>query len=281
MNKQIIDSHQHFWQIGKFEYEWMSVTDKILYRDFLPSAFEQVLTDTGVTKSVAVQAHQSIEEARWLLDLSDQFNFIAGVVGWVDLPSEKLPDQLDELTKHPKFKGVRHVVQDEPDDGWIVRPSVIEGIKTLARYGLSYDILVFPRHLANVKTLLEQCPEVNFVIDHFAKPPISSGEINHWTNDIREVAKFPNVYCKLSGLVTEASHQNWTKEDLQPYTNVVLEAFGSSRLMYGSDYPVCLLAGSYKTILETYQSLLQQLSRDEQDLILFGNAQKFYRLSEI
>jgi L-fuconolactonase len=278
MSKQIIDSHQHFWQIEKFNYEWMSPTDKILYRDFLPDNFEQVLQQNGVAKSVAVQAHQSIEEARWLLELSDQFDFIAGVVGWVDLQSENLSQQFDELTKHPKFKGVRHVVQDEPDDDWIVRPKVIEGIKTLAKYDLTYDILVFPRHLKYVKILLENCPEIKFVIDHFAKPPIASGEIAEWSNDIKEVAKFPNVYCKLSGLVTEANHQNWTKEDLQPYINVAMEAFGANRLMYGSDYPVCLLAASYQKVLETYRSFLADLTEDEQNQILFQNAAEFYNL---
>jgi L-fuconolactonase len=278
MSKQIIDSHQHFWQIEKFNYEWMSPTDKILYRDFLPDNFEQVLQQNGVAKSVAVQAHQSIEEARWLLELSDQFDFIAGVVGWVDLQSENLSQQLDELTKHPKFKGVRHVVQDEPDDDWIIRPKVIEGIKTLVKYDLTYDILVFPRHLKYVKILLENCPEIKFVIDHFAKPPIASGEIAEWSNDIIEVAKFPNVYCKLSGLVTEANHQNWTKEDLQPYINVAMEAFGANRLMYGSDYPVCLLAASYQKVLETYQSFLADLTEDEQNQILFQNATEFYKL---
>jgi L-fuconolactonase len=278
MSKQIIDSHQHFWQIEKFNYEWMSPTDKILYRDFLPDNFEQVLQQNGVAKSVAVQAHQSIEEARWLLELSDQFDFMAGVVGWVDLQSENLSQQLDELTKHPKFKGVRHVVQDEPDDDWIVRPKVIEGIKTLAKYDLTYDILVFPRHLKYVKILLENCPEIKFVIDHFAKPPIASGEIAEWSNDIKEVAKFPNVYCKLSGLVTEANHQNWTKEDLQPYINVAMEAFGANRLMYGSDYPVCLLAASYQKVLETYRSFLADLTEDEQNQILFQNAAEFYNL---
>jgi L-fuconolactonase len=278
MSKQIIDSHQHFWQIEKFNYEWMSPTDKILYRDFLPDNFEQVLRQNGVAKSVAVQAHQSIEEARWLLELSDQFDFIAGVVGWVDLQSENLSQQLDELTKHPKFKGVRHVVQDEPDDDWIIRPKVIEGIKTLAKYDLTYDILVFPRHLKYVKILLENCPEIKFVIDHFAKPPIASGEIAEWSNDIIEVAKFPNVYCKLSGLVTEANHQNWTKEDLQPYINVAMEAFGANRLMYGSDYPVCLLAASYQKVLETYRSFLADLTEDEQNQILFQNAAEFYNL---
>ena len=279
MKKQIIDSHQHFWQIEKFNYEWMSAADKILYRDFLPAAFEQVLKENGVTKSVAVQAHQSIAEALWLLELSNQFDFIAGVVGWVDLQSEKLIEQLDELTKHPKFKGVRHVVQDEPADDWIIRQRVINGIKTLAKYGLSYDILVFPRHLFYAKRLVEQCPEIQFVIDHLAKPPIAKGEIKQWANDINELAKFPNVHCKLSGMVTEANHQNWTKDDLQPYANVVLEAFGAERVMFGSDYPVCLLAASYQTVLETYQSFLQHFSQTDQDLILSGNAQKFYRLS--
>lgn len=278
MTTRIIDSHQHFWQLERFDYDWMSSNDKVLYKDFLPDSFEPVLKENGVARSIAVQAHQSIEETRWLLDLSDQYDFIAGVVGWVDLQGENLEEQLDELTAHPKFKGVRHLVQDEPDDDWIVRPKVINGIKMLAKYGLTYDILVFTRHLRYVKTLLEQCPEVSFVIDHLAKPPIAEGKITEWADGIKEIAEFENVYCKLSGLVTEAEHQNWQPADLQPFVEIAIEAFGAKRLMYGSDYPVCLLAASYKQVLETYTSFLENLSDDEQSRILSENAADFYQL---
>ena len=278
MKLPVVDSHQHFWEIKRFHYDWMSPDNQTLYKDFLPHSFEEVLSKNGVKQSVAVQAHQSIEEANWLLDLSDQYDFIAGVVGWVNLQSDCLEDQLTELTKHPKFKGIRHIVQDEPDDNWLLRPVVINGIKMLAKYNLTYDVLVFPRHLSRVKILLEQCPEVNFVIDHLAKPPIAGGEITDWAAGIKEIAKFPNVHCKLSGLVTEANHESWTAEDLRPYVETVLEAFGPERLMYGSDYPVCLLAASYEQVLETYTSFLKDLSETEQNRILSENAAAFYKL---
>lgn len=278
MPQQIIDSHQHFWQLERFDYAWLSGADKTLYRNFLPDSFEQVLKENGVAKSVVVQAHQSVAEANWLLDLADQYEFIAGVVGWVDLQSENLAEQLDKLTENPKFKGVRHVIHDEPDDDWSLRPQVIAGIKTLAKYNLTYDILIFPRHLKYIKTLLENCPEVRFVIDHLAKPPIKDGKIKEWAKGIKEIANFPNVYCKLSGLVTESDHQNWTPEDLRPYIETALEAFSAGRLMFGSDYPVCLLAASYKKVLETSASFLKNLSEADQNLILSQNALKFYNL---
>ncbi|HRH45616.1 MAG TPA: amidohydrolase family protein [Pyrinomonadaceae bacterium] len=273
-----VDSHQHFWDLKRFNYEWMSPDDQILYRDFLPKNFEPILQKTQIEKVVAVQAHQSVEETIWLLKLADEFDFIGGVVGWVDLQSENLNEQLTKFSKHPKFKGVRHIVQDEPKDDWILQPKVIKGINQLSDFNLTYDILIFPKHLKYFPQLVENCPQVSFVIDHLAKPPIAAGEIIDWKKDLKAVAKFPQIYCKLSGMVTEANHQNWTREDLLPYFETVLELFGTKRLMFGSDYPVCLLAANYEKVLDTYQSFLKDLSEDGQDQIMGENARQFYKL---
>lgn len=276
--QQIVDSHQHFWQLGRFAYSWMPENNKILYRDYLPDCFAMILQENGVAKSVAVQADQSIEETQWLLELSDQFNFIAGVVGWVDLQSNRVEKQLDEFSKHPKFKGIRHIVQDEPSDDWILQPKVLQGINKLVGYDLTYDILVFPCHLKHIPTVFEKCPEVNFVIDHLAKPSIATGEIKDWAKDMKIIASHSKVFCKVSGLVTEANHQNWKADDLRPYIETVLELFGAERLMFGSDYPVCLLASSYHKVLETYQSFFKDLTKAEQNLIFKENAINFYKL---
>lgn len=275
---KFIDSHQHFWDIQRFKYEWMSPSDKILYRNFLPDSFESILEKNGIEKTVAVQAHQSLEETRWLLNLADEFELIGGVVGWVDLKNDDLENQLDEFSNYPKFKGVRHIVQDEPDEKWIIDAKVLNGINKLAKYDLTYDILIFPKHLQYIPKVIESCPEVRFVIDHLAKPPIASGEISDWKKDLEKVAQFPHVFCKLSGLVTEANHQSWKPVDLQPYVETAIELFGSERIMFGSDYPVCLLASDYQTVLETYQSFLQKFNEDEKRKVMRENAIKFYNL---
>lgn len=275
---QIIDSHHHFWQIGRFNYEWMSPGDKTLYKDFLPDDFEHVLQANGVAKSVAVQAHQSTAETLWLLDLADKHDFIAGVVGWIDLQNSDVENQLAELAARAKFKGVRHLVQDEPQADWLTKPEVLCGLNTLSKYDLTYDLLVFTRHLPYAQTVVESLPRQRFVIDHLAKPPIASGEIAEWKNALQKISVFPNVCCKLSGLVTEANHRNWNSEDLRPFVETALELFGAQRLMFGSDYPVSLLAASYEKVLETYQSFLVNLSEAEQNLVLSQNAFDFYKL---
>src|SRR2546421_11649749 len=215
-----------------------------------------------------------------MLSLADTHPFIAGIVGWVDLMNDKVEQQLDELTSHPKFKGVRHLVESEPMDGWLVQASVLRGLRSLARYNVSYDLLVHPRHLKHAKRVAESCPELRLVIDHLAKPPIASGEINEWAQGIKELAAYPNVACKLSGLVTEANHASWQVEDLQPSVECALESFGSGRLMFGSDWPVCRLAASYGQVLKSFQSLLAGLNEDERSRIFGKNATEFYGLRE-
>lgn len=275
---KIIDSHQHFWQIGRFDYEWMSPGDKTLYRDFLPADFEQILRRSGVAKSVVVQAHQSTAETLWLLDLADEHEFIAGIVGWVDLQNPDVENNLQELAMRPKFRGVRHLVQDERQDDWLTEPEVLRGLNALSKYDLTYDLLVFTRHLPYAQTAVEILPHQRFVIDHLAKPPIASGEIAEWKSALKKIAVLPNVYCKLSGLITEANYESWTVKDLRPYVETALDLFGEKRLMFGSDYPVCLLAASYEKVLETYQSFLINLSETDQNLVLSQNAIDFYKL---
>src|SRR5882762_1602086 len=252
----IVDSHQHFLQVGRFDYQWMSREVEVLYRDYLPAMIEPILKRCGVEKTILVQASNSLEETRWLLSLSDQYPFIAGVVGWVDLSVPEVGHQLDEFIAHPKFKGVRHLVESEPADDW----------------------LLHTRHLKHVRTVAESCPELSLVVDHLAKPPIASAEISDWAREIKEVAAYPKISCKLSGLVTEANLTAWRTEDLRPVVRTALEYFGPQRLMFGSDWPVCLRAASYERVLEAFQSLFADLNDEERSCIFSGNAAEFYRL---
>ena len=273
--KPIVDAHQHFWQLGRFEYPWMTSDLGILYRDYLPSDLEPVLRENGVGATVLVQASNSVAESRWLLSLADENEFIAGVVGWVDLKSADVDAQLHELSAHPKFKGVRHLVESEPADDWLVQPRVLRGLQRLAAFGLSYDLLVHTRHLRHARTVAESCPDLRLVIDHLAKPPIAKGEFDEWSREIEPLAAFPNVHCKLSGLVTEANWNSWKTDGLRPYVDRALELFGTQRLIFGSDHPVCLLAASYGRVLESFQTLI---GKEDHDRVFGENARIFYIL---
>jgi L-fuconolactonase len=220
-----------------------------------------------------------VEESRWLLQLADDYPFVAGVVGWVDLMADDVDSQLDELVSQPKFKGVRHLVESEPADDWLVQPQVLRGLKRLSTYGVSYDLLVHTRHLKHIQKVADACPDLKLVIDHMAKPPIASGEIETWRQELTQVAANEQINCKLSGLVTEANWTSWTKSDLRPYVDCALELFGSSRLLFGSDHPVCLLAASYELVLASFRELLNELSGDEQQKIFGRNAADFYGLN--
>jgi len=279
-NDLIVDSHQHFWQVGLFDYPWMTPELGVLYRDFRPEMLAPIRQGNGVAQTILVQASNSIAETRWLLSLAEEHSFIAGVVGWVDLQSDQAADQLDELAADAKFKGVRHLVESEPADDWLARPRVIHGLRQLSSMGLSYDLLVHTRHLKHARTAVDHCPDLRFVIDHLAKPPIASGEIDEWARQMKEIAIAPNVWCKLSGLVTEASRTSWRVEDFIPYVDRALEYFGPQRLMFGSDWPVCLLAASYEQVIEVFQTLLADLSDEERELIFAKNASQFYRIEE-
>ena len=271
-----IDSHQHFWHYSPTEHTWMSDSMSAIRRDFLPEDLRPLLANLSFSGCIAVQARQSLEETRWLLELADRFSLIKGVVGWLDLCSPELPDQLEQFARHPKLVGVRHVVQDEPDDEFVLRPDFRRGIAQLREFDLTYDLLLFPKHLPAAVRLVEEFPDQPFVLDHIAKPFIAQSLISPWQEDIQQLAQFPNVSCKLSGMVTEAKWKQWKPEDFRPYLDTVVEAFGSDRLMIGSDWPVCLLSSDYTSTMQLVIEYIQQFPEEAQAAILGGNCARFY-----
>ncbi len=273
-----LDSHQHFWSYDEKQYPWIP-KGSLLHREWLPDDWAKAASKTGMDGSIAVQARQTLEESRWLLNLADHFPFIKGVVGWVDLRSERVNEQLAEFSRHPKFVGVRHVVQEEADDQFMVRPEFLRGIARLKEFKLAYDILIYPKQLPAAIELAKRFPEQSFVLDHIAKPFIKDGTISPWREQICELAQAQNVLCKVSGIVTEASHGQWQNADFKPYLDVVFEAFGEDRLMFGSDWPVCLLAGSYKQVFSLVEDYIRPLPEKVRAKILGQNAARFYRLA--
>jgi len=274
-----IDAHQHFWKYSVADYGWINDAMAVLKRDFLPEDLRPLLQSNGFDGSIAVQARQTLDETRWLLELADRNEFILGVVGWVDLCSSHVGDQLREFAGNRKLVGVRHVVQDEPDDRFMLRPEFRRGIAQLAEFGLVYDLLLYPRHLPAAIQLVREFPDQSFVLDHIAKPPIAEGarsEIELWTHNIEELATSPNVACKLSGMVTEANWRLWKIEDFQPYLDAVLRAFGPSRLMIGSDWPVCTLAANYASTLGIVRRCIESLPGADQISILGGTCSGIY-----
>lgn len=273
-----IDAHQHFWRYNADEYGWMGPGMEVLKRDHLPSELRSLQAPVGIEGTVAVQARQTVEETRWLLELADAHPFIRGVVGWVDLRSPNLGAQLERFGAHPRLAGVRHVVHDEPDDRFLLRPDVVRGIGALAAHGLTYDLLLYPRHLPVACELVSRFPDQPFVLDHIAKPPIAAGALDPWRADLQALARCPNVCCKISGMVTEADWQGWTPADFDPYLDVVFEAFGPRRLMIGSDWPVCTVAGAYEDVIGLAAGYLARLSAAEQAAVWGGTAARFYGL---
>ncbi|MFV1450785.1 amidohydrolase family protein [Maribacter sp. HS] len=274
----IIDSHQHFWKYDPVRDSWINGAMKIIQRDFLPSDLKPILTENNVDGCIAVQADQSETETTFLLNLATHNNFIKGVVGWVDLCDNNVKKRLEYFAQNKLFKGVRHILQAEKED-FILNQAFMNGISELAALNLTYDLLVFPNQLKNSTQLVSKFSNQKFVLDHIAKPPIKSGEINDWKAAITALAKNPNVYCKLSGLTTEANWSSWNISDFTPYIDVVFEAFGTDRLMFGSDWPVCLLAGSYSKNKDIITSYIKQLSLTEQAQIMGLNAMDFYNLN--
>lgn len=276
----LIDAHHHFWQLSKpFQYDWLrTATHAPICRDYLPQHLKPHLDATGIERSIFVQTQHDIEENRWVLGLAEQHPFIAGVVGWVDLQNECCEEHVEEFRQHPKFIGVRHVVQDEPDDDWIIRPNVIRGLKLLQKHQVPYDLLFYAKHLRHAATLAPMLPDLPLVIDHLSKPRIKAKEIDVWRQDLRAAAAFPNVYCKLSGMITEADWRTWKAADLKPYVQTALEAFGPQRCMYGSDWPVCELAGTYEQVHQALLDALGPISAAEKAMIFGGTAARFYRL---
>jgi L-fuconolactonase len=271
-----IDAHQHFWKYRPADYAWISDEMAPLKQDFLPEDLQPLLRANGFDGSIAVQACQTIEETQWLLSLADKSDFIKGVVGWVDLCSTSLSAQLDSIAQHARLVGIRHVVQAEPDDEFMLGENFHCGIAHLAAYDLTYDLLLYPRHLPVAVKLVQRFPEQPFVLDHIAKPGIADGLLEPWARDIRELARYENVCCKLSGMVTESRWKQWKPEDFRPYLEVVFEAFGPQRLMIGSDWPVCTVSASYTETIVIVNDFIRQLEPALQEQIMGGNCASFY-----
>lgn len=274
----IIDTHHHFWKYSTAEYGWISEEMKSIRRDFLPADLKKTLDEAGVSGAVSVQARTTVEESDWLLSMAEKNDFLRGVVGWVPLTEKDVDKHLERLAKHKKFKGVRHVIQGEPDDNYILRPDFNEGIKKLLKYKLRYDILIFEKHLKPSIRFVDQHPNQMFILDHVAKPKIKERILSPWREDMIELGKRPNVYCKISGMITEADWKKWTSADLAPYLDTALQAFGPKRLLFGSDWPVMLVAGQYKPWVELVKETIKRYSKDEQEQILSKNAITAYGL---
>ncbi len=273
-----VDSHHHFWDISKLEYPWMPPGPSIVRRNYLPQDLKPLIDEAGIHKTILVQAQQSLEEAHFLLDIAESNHFVAGVVAWADIRSPGLADDLDALMKRDNLVGVRHQIEDDPDDDWLIRGSTIRGLTEIAARGLAYDMLVRPRHMEHVPAVADKVPGLRIVIDHIAKPLIAQGIVQPWDSLMKEIADIPGVHCKISGMVTEADHSNWTVADLTPYVAHVRDVFGMERLMFGSDWPVCLFAASYKQVVDAAIETIGPLTDDERAGFMGGNATRFYKL---
>ena len=271
-----LDAHQHFWKYNPEEYGWIDDEMSILKKDFLPQDLLPSLQKSDMNGTIAVEARQTLEETRWLLALSDAFDFIRGVVGWVDLRSDDLVNQLQVFTRHPRFCGVRHVIQDEPDDRFMLKEDFLRGIRHLKKYNLVYDVLIFEKHLPYTIELVRQFPDQRFVVDHIAKPLIKDHILQPWEKNIRKLAEFPNVFCKVSGMVTEADWHQWKPADLKSYLDVVFETFAAERIMIGSDWPVCLLCGEYSEVIGVVREYIQSLSQNEIKRVMGDTAMEVY-----
>jgi len=278
-----IDAHQHFWDLAnrdRFDYGWLAAPQHApIHRTYLPQDLKPLIDEVDVDRTVFVQTQHNLDENDWVLRLADQNDFIAGVVGWVDLASVDCEQQLRRFQGHPKFVGIRHITQDEPDDDFIVREDVLRGLKVLEKHQVPLDLLFYVKHLKHAATLARRLPDLPMVIDHLAKPAIKDRRTDDWLPDFRAAAACPNIFCKLSGMITEADWQRWRPADLRPYVNAALELFGPERLMFGSDWPVCELAGSYRQVHEALVEVLGPLSDDDRSKIFGGTAARFYNLT--
>ena len=274
----VIDSHHHFWKYSREEYPWIGEGLNVLRRDFLPADLKKEIDAAKVDGVVSVQARQSLEETRWLLELAEKNDFIRGVVGWAPLISPTVEKDLEKFAGQKKLKALRHVLQDEKDDRYAVREDFVRGVGALKKFGLVYDILIYEKQLPASIELVDKFPNQVFVLDHVAKPTIRQRIVSPWRERMRDLAKRQNVYCKLSGMATEADHGGWEAADLRPYVDVVMEAFGPKRLMFGSDWPVCLLAVTYQRWVATVREFIAKLSAAEKDRIMGGTAVEAYKL---
>ncbi|RZL97221.1 MAG: amidohydrolase [Pedobacter sp.] len=274
-----IDSHQHFWKYEDSMSDWITADMAVLRRDFMPADLEPILKESGIDGCVAVQVNQSQEENLFQLTSALSNDFIKGVVGWVNLQATDIAEQLEELSKHVKLKGFRHILQGEQDRALMLKPKFLNGIKALDKQGFTYDILIYPDQLMYVPELVSQFPDQRFVIDHIAKPEIKTRNIDDWAAGIKALQKYDNLFCKVSGMVTEADWSGWKPEDFDPYLDIVFEIFGARRVMFGSDWPVCLPAGEYKDVVSLAGNYIEKLTTKEQSLFWGGNAMEFYNLN--
>ena len=274
----VIDAHHHFWNYDPREYGWISDEMSVLRRDFGPGDLKSEISKAGVDGVISVQARQTVEETQWLLELASGHDFIRGVVGWVPLVADDVDRSLERFSLNPKLKSVRHVVQDESDDNFILRDDFNRGVAQLKQFDLRYDVLIFERHLPQTIQFVDRHPNQVFVLDHIAKPRISEGIVYPWRKNLCELARRPNVYCKLSGVVTEADWRTWTPAQLRPYFDAAIEAFGPQRLMFGSDWPVCLVASDYARWVKCVREYAAGLSPAERERLFGGTAIEAYKL---
>jgi L-fuconolactonase len=279
----VVDAHQHFWQLSlPFNYAWLDgARHAPIRRDFLPEHLESHLRAVGMQRTIFVQTQHDLAENGWALDLAARHPFIAGIVGWLDLASATCEEQLLECRANPKFVGVRHITQDEPDDDFIVRADILRGLKVLEKHAVPFDLLFYVKHLRHATTLASRLPGLKMVIDHLAKPHIRERRTDDWLPQFRQAAGFPNIYCKLSGMITEADWKSWSAADLKPYVEAALESFGPERCMFGSDWPVCELAGSYEQVYQALVEALGPLSETERAAIFGGTACRFYGIGTL
>ena len=273
----IIDSHQHFWTYDPSRHHWIDESMQAIQKDFLPQDLKPILDSLSIDGCISVQVDQTEEETLYLLDLADKFDFVKAVVGWIDLRNDNLDDRLAFFSNYPKLAGFRHILQSEEPDR-MMDTDFLRGIETLGKHGYSYDVLIYPKHLKAVTELVRKFPGQKFVIDHIAKPDMDNARFEPWATEIAELAESEHVYCKLSGMITEAGWNSWKPDDLIPFIDHVFATFGPSRLMYGSDWPVCLLAGSYRQVYSIVQDYLDPYSYEEKQQVLGGNALSFYQI---
>jgi L-fuconolactonase len=274
-----IDSHQHFWKYDPVRDGWITDDMAVIKKGFLPQDLKPILKHNGFGGCVVVQSDQSEDENEFQLNNAAQHDFIKGVVGWVDLRSNSVEERLEYYSQFKKMKGFRHVLQGETDRAFMLQRAFMKGIGLLKKYNFTYDILIFPDQLKHTLDFVKAFPDQLFVIDHIAKPYIKDKKTDEWKKDIEAVAEYKNVFCKISGMVTEADWKQWRKEDFTPYLETVTEAFGTDRILYGSDWPVCLVAASYEKAVEIVKDHFSSFSKDEQELFFGGNAIKFYNLN--
>ena len=279
MPQQFIDAHQHFWHYDPAKHIWMNDDMGVIKKDFMPVDLEPLLYDCSITGCVAVQANQAEIENDFLLGLADNHDIIKGIVGWVDLQSGDVEEGLAHYKQFDRIKGFRHVIHDEADINFMLRPAFLRGVRLLKKYDYTYDILIFPKHLPNTLAFIKACPDQSFVIDHIAKPSIKTGENTEgWQKALKAVAAYDNVSCKISGMVTEANWTDWQQADFTPYIYDVVELFGMDRVMYGSDWPVCTLAATYKDMFSIVKNYFSTFSASEQQKFFGTNAVQFYNL---